>query len=87
MRLLTGMIVAAMLVPAVTAGYCAEDTGMDSVQGVFDVTDFKAAADGSSDATAAIQAAMDAAAKVGGKVYLPWNCTFSILPISVQPST
>lgn len=42
-----------------------------SIEGVFNVRDHGAKGDGASDDTAAIQSAMDAAAKTGGRVYLP----------------
>lgn len=40
-------------------------------EGIFSVKDFGARADGTTDDTAPIQAAMDSASKLGGRVYLP----------------
>ena len=61
-------VLAAIVLLAASAAYCAE---VKTVEGVFCAKDFGAKADGTTDDTASIQAAMDAAGKLGGKVYLP----------------
>lgn len=66
MRGILGLL--ALLLMTAAAGLCAEGAGMS---GVFNVMDYKAVADGKTDSTTAIQTALDAAAKPGGKVYLP----------------
>jgi hypothetical protein len=42
-----------------------------SLEGLFNVKDFQAKGDGITDDTSAIQMALDAAGKTGGRVYLP----------------
>ncbi len=60
---------AAILLLAASHVFPAKEAGMR--EGTFSVKDFGAKADGATDDTASIQAAMDAAGKLGGKVYLP----------------
>ncbi len=63
------VLVAAIILLAVSPTFSAEEKTM--LEGVFSVKDFGAKADGTTDDTASIQSALDAAAKDGGKVYLP----------------
>lgn len=58
--MLAGLLALAALVPAANAG-----------TSVFNVRDYGAVGDGLADDTAAIQAAIDQAARVGGSVYVP----------------
>lgn len=60
---------AAILLLAASHVFPAKEAGMR--EGTFSVKDFGAKADGATDDTASIQAAMDAAGKLGGKVYVP----------------
>ena len=61
------LVLAVMIAPGV---FGSEGDSMD-MEGVFNVKSHGAKADGTTDDTAAIQAAMDEAGKLGGKVYLP----------------
>jgi len=64
------LMLAAIILVAVSPTFSAEEKNMQ-LEGIFSVKDFGAKADGTTDDTAAIQSALDAAAKLGGKVYLP----------------
>ena len=61
------LVLAVMIAPGV---FGSEGDSVD-MEGVFNVKSHGAKADGTTDDTAAIQAAMDEAGKLGGKVYLP----------------
>ena len=64
--LIAALIVALAAAAPVTAAKAAKDA-----ESMFNVKTFGAKADAKTDDTAAIQAAIDAASKLGGKVYLP----------------
>ncbi|MEW6235438.1 MAG: glycosyl hydrolase family 28-related protein [Candidatus Omnitrophota bacterium] len=55
----------------IAAGESAPDKSLASMEGVFNVKDFGAKADGQTDDGPAIQKSIDAAAEKGGRVYLP----------------
>lgn len=69
----TVVLLSAILI--LPCGFAADETapgkGIVSLEGVFNVKTYGAAADGQNDDTAAIQKAIDAAAVLGGRVYLP----------------
>jgi hypothetical protein len=50
---------------------CKTVTRSSSMEGIFNVKEYQAKGDGTTDDTRAIQAALDAAGKSGGRVYLP----------------
>jgi len=54
-----------------SAALAGESENVQALEGGFSVKDFGAKGDGATDDTMAIQAAMDAAAIVGGRVHLP----------------
>jgi hypothetical protein len=83
-------LVAMLVVFSVVAGPVLGAKRDKPVDSVFNVKSFGAKADGVTDDTAAIQAAIDAASKLGGKVYLPagkymTRGTFAVPPgVSVE---
>lgn len=64
-------MILAVLILMLASGAWGAANGGAKVEGVFNVKQYGAKADGKTDDTAAIQKAMDEAGKLGGKVYLP----------------